>query len=746
MVLGRSAWNPKFDMHPSNHYCRLFVNGLANSFRTETFNISQSGKTESSLLQGGLRWQSITLLGNLSLTISDIGLRPSVPINATSDLPGSFSTSNQSYEAVWGLGARAAQASCFEANTQPSTWVISDDGAFIQGQFPAVSALAATWSNYTLEFQTKITTGGTGWRVAGGANGGNGAYFVLTSSGPALESFNISSLPRNTLVAGYGFSIVNQQILASVDPKNYDIPHLTINEDTWYTIKTTINGTGYAVSVDDTEIAFVESAPYVEYANGNSAWGSGDVTLGNFGFGPFQNQAAYFKNATVTAQNGTVIYSNPLTSDDVLEEYAVGSNSYAVCIDGAKRDRAVWIGDFSHTARIIASSTGKYDIIKSMIQFEFDWQYPPGPAEGLVPVQAYMGAGAKYREVYYPSEFGETDYEFFFLLTLGDYFALTNDSAIIKKNWDGTKLLVQTLVDRYLDSSTGLMANESASWFTAQGSQNATAPNALFVVALNQLAEVAHIIGDSEAATSWGSLSSNVTDAINKQLWSNELGAYSLSISQPNETSILATAFTIRGGVASADRVATSIKRLSDVFLDIGYKDNSITANGPTTQLSPNTQGFLFESLFIAHLKYNVSAETVLPVIQTLAEVFWPKMSTQNEYYTGASWEYVYADGSPGIGVFTSLSHPWGGAATYVYTNYILGLRTELDSELGQYVWVFDPAIEIAKGLGLTWSGGRVPLSTGGYVEAKWELNSDGSPHLEATVVGNKDVQVKVKQ
>lgn len=732
---------PRF---PSNHCDRLFVNGLANSFRAETFNITGVGKTESSLLQGGLRWQSITVLGNSSLTISDIGLRPTVSINATTDLSGSFSASNDSYQAVWGLGARAAQASCFEANTQPSTWVITDDGAFIQGQFPAVSALAATWSNYTLEFQTKITTGGTGWRVAGGANGGYGAYFVLTSNGPALESFNTTSLARNSLIAGFGFSLVNQTLLSSAPVTTYNVSQLSIKDDTWYTIKTTINGTGYAISVDDNEIAFVESAPYTSWIS--TSWGSDSVTTGNFGFGPFQNQAAYFKNATVIATNGTIIYSNPLTSEDVLEEYAVGSNSYAVCLDGAKRDRAIWIGDFAHTARIIASSTGQYDIIKSMIQFEFDWQYPPGPAEGLVPVQAYMGAGAKYREAYYPSEFGETDYEFFFLLTLGDYFALTNDTATLRDHWDGTKLLVQTLVNRYLDPSTGLMANASASWFTAQGSQNATAPNALLVVALNQLVDVANIIGETDTATEWASLSSNVTEAINSQLWNDVLGAYSLSITQNNDTSMLATAFTIRGGVASADRVASSIQRLSDLFLDIGYKDNSITADGPTTQLSPNTQGFLFESLFIAHMKYNTSADVVLPAIKTLAEVFWPKMSTQNEYYTGASWEYLYADGSPGIDVFTSLSHPWGGAATYIYTNYILGLRTELDSDLGQYIWVLDPAMDIAEGLGLTWAEGRVPLSTGGHIEAQWKSNPHGPPTLNATVVGNNIVQVNIKQ
>ena len=37
----------------------LYTNGLMISFRTETFNITATGKTESFFIQGGQRWQSI---------------------------------------------------------------------------------------------------------------------------------------------------------------------------------------------------------------------------------------------------------------------------------------------------------------------------------------------------------------------------------------------------------------------------------------------------------------------------------------------------------------------------------------------------------------------------------------------------------------------------------------------------------------------------------------------------------------
>jgi hypothetical protein len=51
-----------------------FANGLSNTFRTETFEITKPGPLQSFFLQGGLRWQSITLLTNTSVTFSSIGL------------------------------------------------------------------------------------------------------------------------------------------------------------------------------------------------------------------------------------------------------------------------------------------------------------------------------------------------------------------------------------------------------------------------------------------------------------------------------------------------------------------------------------------------------------------------------------------------------------------------------------------------------------------------------------------------
>jgi hypothetical protein len=461
-------------------------------------------------------------------------------------------------------------------------------------------------------------------------------------------------LPPNSLTVGFGWSIVNQTILPSAP-----ISHLPVSfdvvEDEWYRISTTITASGYNISVNGTHIAFVDSSQFQDYVN--PSWGSPSTTNGTWGFGPFLDHAAYFIDVDVVSNDGETLYTNTLTNANVLAEYRAAGNRAKVCLDGAIRGRLIWIGDFAHTARMLAASTGGYDFVRSMIEYEFEWQLTRGNGAGLVPIQEAMGDGWKYRYKYYPSQYGENDYYMFFLLTIGEYWALAEDTTLMQQHWNGTKALVDTLVEKFLDPVSGLLADPNdVLWFTAQGAQNATAPTALFIIALKGLLPIATALGDSDTAEHYESLAEHMTASINSQLWSDDLGTYVFALDDQKNHSILSAAFPIRASIANATQANLSLQSLSDLFLRIGYKDSTQIPNGPQTQLSPNVQGFLLESLFLAHTTCNVSADIVAPVLRNLLDVYWPHMVDQDNYYTGSSWEYVYADGSPGIGIFVSTS------------------------------------------------------------------------------------------
>ena len=93
-------------------------------------------------------------------------------------------------------------------------------------------------------------------------------------------------------------------------------------------------------------------------------------------------------------------------------------------------------------------------------------------------------------------------------------------------------------------------------------------------------------------------------------------------------------------------------------------------------------------------------------------------MLTQNEYYSGASWEYVHPDGSPGLNRFTSLSHPWGAAPTYVLPEYVLGISATI---AGYKSWTFTPMLE---GLDLKFAEGTV-VTAYGDIEASWRVKGE---------------------
>lgn len=139
-----------------------------------------------------------------------------------------------------------------------------------------------------------------------------------------------------------------------------------ITEKTWNTIEITSLGDDmYRVILDGQEIAQFNISSY----------GLGDPNpyipggvYKSFAFGPWQDQAAYYRNVNVTLNSGENVYSNTMTSQDTLVEYGVQTLNGYSCSDSGKRDRYSWLGDRLISSRALMVSTG---------EMQFFW----GPAE-----------------------------------------------------------------------------------------------------------------------------------------------------------------------------------------------------------------------------------------------------------------------------------------------------------------------------------------------------------------------------
>ncbi|OHX00744.1 rhamnosidase-like protein [Colletotrichum incanum] len=627
--------------HPFGDGPYTFSNQLSNSFRVETFNITAVGRVASPLTQGSQKWQTIRLLTNGTVEFSNVGFSATIDTVEPENLPGGFDSDDEVLNEIWKLGARAATAACFDKGTQKAIWEVSEkDGVLARSTRPAVTYKGTSWSNYTLEFDTKIQRGGS-WFVTGGVVAGNGYTMLLTGELPETTRFanvNTTLTPANTISLAYGPDFVNQTTLTTFLLDVFEVP-FKVRENTWYHIKAIMAPTGHlAVSINDTQLFNISRSdyPWALTAGTLSYTGSPDFT-GSVGFGAYQDQGAYFKNVHVyDTANGSTLYTNSLTTPDVLVEYGTQSNPESACLDGPKRDRLIWLGDFYHTARIIAASTSRTDQSRGTLQLLIDSQI----TNGQMNISPSLGYDLKsVADALAPSgSFALQDYQLMGLMAFNDHVRLNNDLEWAKATWPKWQKVIDWLLPQ-INSTTGLLTFEGGFAFTGPADG-----------------------GLQSAAKRYREAANSLTKAINEKLWNDEIGAYGLSLADVSGISVAATAFCITSGVADANRTAHSISALSSLKLGPGYKDNSaVSANNTSVNISPNTNGFLLSALFMGNAPQ---------IAKELMTNLWGAMlpgatEAQNKSAVGTSWEYVNAATlQPGLGLFTSLSHPWGGAAT----------------------------------------------------------------------------------
>ncbi|KAE9363347.1 glycoside hydrolase family 78 protein [Stipitochalara longipes BDJ] len=698
-----------------------FAVGLSNTYRVETFEVTESGPFQAYLIQGGQRWQSIRLLTNGSITFSSVGFESSIPVVDVGNLPGTFNSSDATLNSIWKLGARAASAACVEQGSQKTIWDVDSDGALVRGMRAANSIQGAYFEDYTLEFDARIERAGFGWVVAYPfTTPTKGIQLNLVGNLPEDTTFvntNTSLTPPNSILFGYGYSLINATTLTSYLLDVFQVP-FSVQENTWYTIKTVLSGGAYlSVSINDTQVFKVSLANY--YIGGGSI-----PTVGSFGFGGWQDQAATIRNVSVyDTANQTQLYSNPITDPNVvLPEYGVHENFASVCMDGAKRDRLVWLGDLSHTTRVVAASTSRNDIIKSTMQYFLDWQ----TVDGFLPFAPPLGYDSSSATTAFAFGVGTAagidlygvvlaDYQILGLLDFANYISATNDLAFAMQTFSKWETLADNILS-FTNSSTGLIDLSIA--FLGPGT-GGSAFNCAFVQALNKMAEIATAINSTTSASKYQTAATTLSNSINQNLWNPTLGAYGLSPASPDDYGVSSMGFCITSGVANTTQASRFLSLLPNLRLGAGYKDSTqVGSNDSSVNISPNTNGFLVEAL----LSQNSSSSSITAL--ELVKSLWMPMLNDSETSTGASWEYVSLQDNPGLGLYTSLSHPWGGAPTYLLTEYVAGLRKAEGIEgYGYGRWVVDPSAGVA--MGLRGASARVITTFNGSLSVQWNIEGD---------------------
>ncbi len=534
----------------------------------------------------------------------------------------------------------------------------------------------------------------------------------------------------------YGYSFVNVTTLTSWYLDTFDVP-LTIEEKTWYRVKTVLDGKHLAVFIKDTQVFNISLSSYYI---GQSAGSAGLIPSGgSFGFGGWQDQAGYIRNVVVSdTANGTELYNNPMTDDSdtgVAKEYGVFENLASLCLDGPKRDRLVWLGDFFHTSRIIAASTSRFDLAKGTLQYLLDWQTPTGllpydPPIGYDPLAAStafaFGGGGLLQGV---EVYGIilADYQILGLLAFTGYVRRSNDLAFATETWPKWQAQTQWLINSI--GSKGLLSLFGAFLGPSNGG---SAINCALAQALHEMADVAGAIGNSSAASQYQAIADTLAFAINGNLWNDELGIYALDPADQTSFSINSIAFCVTSGVANSTQATRFLSALPALRLGPGYKDSTLAdSSDPSTNISPNTNGFVLSAL-LSQASASAAA-TSFELIKSL----WTPMLSNRKTSTGASWEYLNRNGEPGLGFYTSLSHPWGGAPTYLLTEWAAGIQGAAGADgFGYRNWIINPYMGLS--MGLRNVSAKAMTAFGGALAVQWQVNSEsGTVSVRVTAPQN---------
>jgi hypothetical protein len=309
---------------------------------------------------------------------------------------------------------------------------------------------------------------------------------------------------------------------------------------------------------------------------------------------------------------------------------------------------------------------------------------------------------------------GLVDYQDLFLAGNGQYFRYAGEKDGLKPHWDQIKKLATARL-AFIDPTSRLTGGspEVPSPFSFLGPANGSVTTGLFASMLEEIAPLALAIGDEEASTLYTQTASELREALNRELWNDQLRTYSLSSTDRGNFSLTDIAWAILSGAANDTQAASSIAKLEELNFAVGYKTISSDMEMDDYQLASNPSGFLLEALFKSRRDFGVNST---PANMHLLDDLWDSMVEQDEYYSGASWEYVKPDGSPGIDLFTSLAHPWGTAPTYVPPEYLLGV---VPTSPGYKTVLITPMIGV---LNQSDVSGTVPTPDG-PIKVAWSLS-----------------------
>jgi alpha-L-rhamnosidase len=662
--------------------------------RTSLLPVSAVGPITSNFVQGGERYETISLASPGAITLNSVGIQ-SLYSAPTTPAHGTFSSSSTLLNSIWTAGAYTVEMDRLAASALPLAWQISADGVTIGTSGTGIIQKSGTWpADYAMSFGVRVDRNSAGWTMRD-FNNLSSLQFVLHSASDTSGTPNTLELDASSTFAG-----------GSVKLGSLPIPS-SVATGTWHTVSTSLSGNQVSITLDGTSLGTLDAS------------GASSILLTNYGSAGFFNapgsQATY--NNLAISGNGTSLYANSLQSSNALNDFSANTNATPQLIDGAKRDRTVWSGDISVEAPTLFYTTAQSDAVAGSIRLLGSYQLSNGEVSTNHSPQDPLISGAA--DPYGSASFYSTQYSMYFVEILHEYYLYTGDASLLNQQWSaaqGELAYLLTLVD-----SNGLIsvnASNAQDWlpnFASPVVGEVTATNMLYYQVLVDAADLATSLGQTSTAASYAQRAAALKQSINAHLYNAGNGFYGMSASAMSAIAQDANSLAVLTGVAPQGSAATILGTLAQGLAN-QYGRLAFSANsGRTAVVSPFASNMEVRARF-------ASGDTAgaLNLISTL----WGNMVANGDYFTGTTWEALGTNGLP-VSSQTSLAHGWSSGATSAMSRYVLGVRPVAP---GYKQWLVKPQPG-----NLQWAVGTVPTPAGA-ISVKWGRANSSTFQMDVTV------------
>ncbi len=648
------------------------------SYRVNRYNITAPGQVINRLIQGGFRYQKLNLSSPGELTLRNVGVVPTVHTTPLNKLPGSFKSSDSSITDIWTVGARTIQLSEIPKNSIPQFWEITSEGALIGSLAPQANAglVAVTSTAYNLDFKVKPLAGGFGFSVLSDTL--NSGIYLSVDVG------------ARTIAAYVGSTTENTELTRAAVPSN-----VTLALGTWHSVHVQVAMTDIAVHINGQQVL-----SFTQYSK----------FYGSYGIGASFGHRAVFRDLVATNTAGAVTYQHTLTDKSCLDDFLAGTNPLDVSVDGSRRDRIAYTGDLDVAGSAALASTHGLEFIEGTLQLFASYQATPGFFTPTVKIQQEpLSAPLNVNMT------GLIGYSWNLLTAVSQVYMHTGDVAFARAwaprvvrmlDWSHSQLLPSGLFN-LSDATFGGDWN----YYDPAQSGVVTKFNVLYAYSLQ---ETSRLLADAGVDISvYQDRLAALRSAVDKQLWSDELGAYVYSENIRDGFGQDSNAIAILAGV-NVDPSHSSESILSTLSTGLaGAKgpvafSRGVVERGFQRYMSPYSSAY--------HLRAAFGSQNSHAARELLDSLWAPMADTRNVNYTGCFWETLDESGRPALGIATSLCHGWSAGPTAALSRFVLGARP---SKPGWAEWAVDPQT-----IGLTSAQGKVPTPRGA-VAVSWRFCGD---------------------